>query len=321
MPHIPSRYKAYGLFRNAHINTVLSNQFRQKRYVSYSRERIETEDGDFYDVDWSKIGCRRMMVFIHGLAGSTAANYVQTSCLYYNQEGWDAAALNYRGHSGEANRLLGGAHSGWTADLEHFLNRVSPDYEDICIIGQSLGGSIILNYLVKRKEAIPHNLSSVSLICPALHHPSGIKKMQLWINKGYNIRFIKKLRTMMRSKKAQIIQAGLDYDKIMSVWDLEDFDNAFTAPVHGYKDAIDYYEKNTVLDRLSDIDIPLYMLCTLDDPFFDSKYYPIGYARRSKTLYIETPKHGGHCGMWGEDTDGRNYAERRCISFSENRAF
>jgi len=107
----------------------------------------------------------------------------------------------------------------------------------------------------------------------------------------------------------------------MKAKNLEEFDDAFTAPVHGYKDARDYYKKNTVIDRLAEIDVPVYMLCPLDDPFFDSDYYPYDEALANENLFLETPKHGGHCGFWGEDEKGRNYAERRVLEFSERKMF
>jgi len=180
MPHVLSSYHAKSLFRIAHFNTVVSNQFRKKKELAYTRERIETADGDFFDVDWSKLKSDKLMVFIHGLVGSASSNYVKSSCLHFNEEGWEAAALNYRAHSGEPNRRVGGVHSGWTDDLEIFLLRVSSFYKEICLVGQSLGGSIILNYLVKCKKSVPQNLSAVSLICPAIHHLSGVLRMNHW---------------------------------------------------------------------------------------------------------------------------------------------
>jgi len=319
VPIVPSTYKANGLFRIADWNTVVSNQFRNRKVLEYTRERIETADGDFFDVDWSKIDSNRLMVFIHGLAGSTEANYVKSSCLLFNAEGWDTVALNYRGHSREANRIAGGAHSGWTNDLEHFLKITSDDYKEICLVGQSLGGSIILNYLIKCKASIPHNLTSTSLICPALHHKSGVERMNHWSRWPYTFRFIRRLRKMLLEKKALIVSEGWDYDGAMKARNLEEFDDAFTAPVHGFKNASDYYQQNSMVDRLDEIDIPLYILSALDDPFFDSTYYPYELAEASDNIFLETPQHGGHCGFWGEDKQGRNYSERSILEFSHRK--
>jgi len=319
VPHIPSTYKANGLFRIPDFNTVLSNQYRSKRHLDYVRERIETPDGDFFDTDWSKVESDRLMVFIHGLAGSSEANYVKSACHHFNTEGWDAAALNYRAHSGVPNRKVGGAHSGWTEDLEHFINIVSDAYKEICLVGQSLGGSIILNYLVKCKARISEKLTSASMICPALHHLSGVKRMNHWSRRPYTYRFIRRLRKMLAMKKELIVSEGWDYEGAMHARNLEEFDEAFTAPVHGFRDARDYYIQNTVVDRLDEIDIPIYLLCALDDPFFDSAHYPYDLAAANDNIFLETPSYGGHCGFWGEDADGRNYAERRVLEFSERK--
>lgn len=319
MPHISSSYKAYGLFKIADFNTVLSNQYRSKKRLRYNRERIECPDGDFFDVDWSKVGKGRLMVFVHGLAGSAEANYVKSSCIHFNNAGWDAVAMNYRAPGGEPNRRAGGAHSGWTEDLEFFLNKLSPSYEEICIVGQSLGGSIILNYLVKCKSRIPNNLGSASMICPALHHLSGVRRMNHWSRWPYSYRFIRRLRKMLLQKKNLILKEGWDYEKALAAKNLEEFDDAFTAPVHNYTSANEYYVQNSMHSRLSEIDIPVYMICTLDDPFYDSDYYPYESAKTQMNIFLETPEHGGHCGFWGEDEMGRNYAERRILEFAEKK--
>ena len=150
MPIVPSSYRAPFGFGNGHIQTIYAH-FRQVRGVSYKRERIQTPDGDFLDLDWSAKGARRLAILSHGLEGSTERHYVLGMIRALNRRGWDALAWNYRGCSGEPNRLLRWYHSGDTGDLRAVIEHAAGhNYEEIAIIGFSLGGNVTLKYLGER---------------------------------------------------------------------------------------------------------------------------------------------------------------------------
>ena len=142
-------YKPCFLFRNKHINTCFPTLFRRIN-IEYERERIDTPDGDFLDLDWIKNGNDKIIVLCHGLEGSSRSKYIQGTARYFSERGWDVLAINYRGCSGEMNRKLTFYHMGYTEDLETALKKTS-QYKKVVLAGFSLGANVVLKYLGERE--------------------------------------------------------------------------------------------------------------------------------------------------------------------------
>ena len=142
-------YKPCFLFQNKHINTCFPTLFR-KINIEYKRERIDTPDGDFLDLDWIKNGNDKAIVLCHGLEGSSRSKYIQGAARYFSERGWDVLAINYRGCSGEMNRKLTFYHMGYTEDLETTLKETS-QYKKVALVGFSLGANLVLKYLGERE--------------------------------------------------------------------------------------------------------------------------------------------------------------------------
>ncbi len=141
-------YRPGWLFRNAHASTILPSMWRRVLAVSYDRQRLELPDGDFLDPDWSRVGGRRAAVPCHGLEGNSERPYMRGMARAFNRAGWDVAAMNFRGCSGEPNRLARSYHSGVTGDLRAVLAAVlAAGCTEIVLVGFSLGGNLILKYL------------------------------------------------------------------------------------------------------------------------------------------------------------------------------
>ena len=146
MPIRATDYQPKFPFRNAHLNTIYSSQFRKIKPLSFQRERIETPDNDFLDIDFLENESKKIVVLCHGLEGSSASKYVQATASLLSAHGYAIAAMNYRFCSGEINRQLITYHSGRTEDLHTVINRVLPDYTSVYLVGFSLGGNLVLKY-------------------------------------------------------------------------------------------------------------------------------------------------------------------------------
>lgn len=280
------------LFRNKHINTCFPTLFRSIE-VRYRRERINTPDLDFLDIDWIKNGNNKVIVLCHGLEGSSKSKYIQGMAKYFSKRGWDILAMNYRGCSGEINKKIKFYNMGQIEDLEEILKKTS-DYKKVVLAGFSLGGGLILNFLGKSK-IIPKNILcaiAVSAPCDPLGSAKTFLKKE---NKIYKDYFMKKLKKKILEKS--IIYPGkINVDKILKCKTIEEFDDVFTAPQYGYKGALDYYDKVSPKKSIPFIKIPTLILMAEDDPIMSKSCYPIKEAKKNKNITLQITKYGGHVG-------------------------
>ena len=165
MAIIKSKYKEPFLFRNAHVATVLPSMFREVS-VGYDRERISLTDGDFLDLDWVNRGNDKIVIVSHGLEGNSYRHYVAGTAKLFSEQGWDTVGWNCRSCSGEMN-LLPRLYSHVDApDLSEVIDHVlaTTRYKKIALVGFSMGGAIILNYISKMKERHPAELTAAVAI-------------------------------------------------------------------------------------------------------------------------------------------------------------
>ena len=145
-----STYRPPLLFRSAHLQTIYPAIFRKVPVVTNERERIETPDGDFLDLDWFRNNdSDRLVILSHGLEGNSQQAYIQGMARVFSKAGWNVLAWNFRGCSGEVNRRLQSYHSGATGELEIILNHVfeREQFRRIALVGFSLGGNVTLKHL------------------------------------------------------------------------------------------------------------------------------------------------------------------------------
>lgn len=286
-------YKPSLIFKNAHINTCFPTLFR-KINVSYTRERISTPDEDFLDIDWMKNGNTKVIVLCHGLEGSSRSKYIQGTARYFSERGWDILAMNYRGCSGELNKKVTFYHMGQTNDLETVLEKTK-EYKELVIAGFSLGANLVLKYMGER-EVYPDNLlcgMAVSPPCDLVSNSVAFRQPKNIIYRRY---FVSKLKEKA-AQKALLYPTKINMNLISKVVDIEDFDNLFTAPLDGYLDAIDYYEKTSSINFIPNIKKKTLILMPLDDPIMSKKCYPYKEAAENDYIELETPKYGGHVGF------------------------
>ncbi len=290
--------------------------FRRVRSVHYQRERIETPDGDFLDLDWSRNGSSRLVILLHGLEGDSTRAYMLGMAKALNNAGWDAASLNFRGCSGECNRRLGFYHSGETEDLHTVISHVVEQhtYSDIALVGFSLGGNVILKYLGEQgKRTHPLIKKAVAFSVPC-DLASSSEKISRAANSIYLKRFLRMLRKKIRMKMRIMSDAINDRDYRL-IKTFKDFDNRYTAPIFGFKDAEDYWEKASCKPLLSRISIPTLLVNAADDPFLTRACYPYEEAGANPMLLLEIPQFGGHVGFVTFNGKGEYWSESRAVSF------
>ena len=311
-----STYRCPTLLSNGHLQTLLPSLLRRVRPVVYRRERIPTPDGDFLDLDWAKTGSQRLAVLAHGLEGDSKRHYMLGMVNALAKRGWDAVAWNARGCSGEVNRALRFTHSGATEDLQTVTSHVTStcDYSALTLIGFSLGGNLTLKYLGERgRELDPRIKAAVAFSVPCDLQSSSIQLARP-VNWIYMQRFLatlhEKIRAMIKAMPGKIDDRG--YGQLRN---FKDFDDRYTAPIHGFKDAEDYWRKCSCKPFLRDIQVPTLLVSARNDPFLADPCYPIEEAKENPRLHLEMPAAGGHVGFIGFNDGGEYWSETRAVPF------
>ncbi len=308
-------YKPPVPFRNGHLNTIFPTLFRKVQEVTYDRERITTPDGDFLDIDWSRNGSSRLALVIHGLEGDSRRAYVKGMVRVLNRSGWDVAALNLRGCSGEPNRKVRFYHSGATEDVETVVEHlVEEPYTELSLIGFSLGGNLVLKYLGERGESAPRTISGAVAISVPLDLLGCADELERPGNFVYRWRFLSHLWQKVRTKAA-MHPGEIDTEAFRRIRTLRDFDDYYTAPIHGFDGANDYYRRCSSKAVLPDIARPTLILNAQDDPFLSATCYPVDIARRHPLIELITPRFGGHVGFVQRDGRGHYWSEEIAALF------
>jgi predicted alpha/beta-fold hydrolase len=316
VPLLESSYQAPLLLRNGHAHTAFPHLKRSVPDVAYERERLELADGDFLDLDWSKVGSARCVVISHGLEGSSQGSYVRGMVRAFNRRGWDAVAWNFRGCSGEVNRNFRLYHSGATDDLDAVVRAVGQaGYGRIALVGFSLGGNLTLKWLGEQGASTPAWLSGGVAISVPCDLKASAEIMARPFNQPYMARFLGDLREKVRRKMAQF-PGRLSDDGYESIRSFREFDDRYTAPIHGFRDAEDYWAKSSSRSFLAGIRVPGLLLNAQDDPFLAPECFPRELAAASPWLHLEAPARGGHVGFVGSGLqEDEYYSERRALEF------
>ncbi|MDX1314979.1 MAG: alpha/beta fold hydrolase, partial [Eudoraea sp.] len=288
---------------------------RKVNGIEQQRERIELKDGDFMDLDWSYAAkpTKKVAVLLHGLEGHGQRPYITGSAKILNRAGIDACAVNFRGCSGETNRLYRSYHSGATEDLDAVIQHIleTRDYSEILIKGISLGGNMTLKYLGEGRSIPKEVKAAIGISVPCQLHDSLIQllKPKNW---AYAHRFRNHLVAKLRAKQ-QLYPELITDEQIRNIRNLKDFDDLYTSKAHGFRDALDYYEKCSSRQFLNGIQIPTLIINSLDDSFLGEPCYPEKEAENNPYLYLRMPRYGGHVGF--VDQDNVSYSEKVSLSF------
>ena len=317
-PYTPARW-----LRSGHLQTVLPGLFRAVPDVRYRRERIDTPDADFLDLDWSPApsldgGPRRLVVLSHGLEGSANRPYVRGMARAFNAHGWDILAWNYRGCSGEPNRRFHTYHSGATEDLNLVIRHALDGYhyETIALVGFSLGGNITLKYLGERGADVDARIvggAAFSVPCDLASSAAFMMRSEAY---PYMRRFMNSLDAKVREKLTRY-PGRLPEADITKMRSFREFDDYYTAPAHGFVDAEDYWRRASALGYLGGIRVPTLLVNAKDDPFLSAECFPYEAAEANPHLHLLAPDWGGHVGFMTTGIDGEYWSEQVATAFLE----
>lgn len=255
MPIIGDNFTPNLVFRNKHINT-LYRYFKPIKQVNYTRKRFDTSDSDFLDLDCSLVNSDKLILAIHGLEGSSNSKYIQALCHEANKEGYDVIAINLRGCSGVPNHKLASYHSGKTDDIIEIVQHYTKKYDEINLVGYSLGGNIVLKLMGEFNQShanLIHKAVGVSAPCDL---KGSAQMLSLFENRLYQANFIKTLKEKAKEKINRHPEYNLEKEKILSALSFKEFDNYFTAPTHGFVDAEEYWDKSSSKAFLTRINKP-----------------------------------------------------------------
>lgn len=296
-----SHYKPPFWQFNAHIQTIYPSLFR-KIDISYQRERVELPDGDFLDLDWSRVGQgnKKLLIVSHGLEGDSTRHYVTGMIKKFNNNGWDGLGWNCRSCSGEMNRLPRFYHHGDVEDIRYVVNYAinTYNYEEVVLVGFSMGGSMTIRILGENPELLPKQVKCGVAVSVPLDLFSSVFELYKKGRRFYMQRFIDKLGKKIKVKEAQhpnnpIIRHD-GYEKIKN---FEDFDNRYTAPLYGFKNAHDFYRKAAAKPFLKNIEVPTLIIQAVNDPFLSPECLDLGDAEGNSNLHLHLLQQGGHVGF------------------------
>lgn len=288
--------------KSGHVQTILSSIIKIKKNFIYSRQRIDTIDNDFIDVDWVKNGSSKLVVIVHGMGSNTNSNNI-ISLINYISNTWDCAAINLRGSSGESNNTIKFAHSGQIEDIDLVLQNISDNYEEICIIGLSLGGNLVFNYLGRHPNVNKKITHAIGVSVP-LNLGSCSDNLNKLTNRIYLLKFLKKLNQLVINKIREHPEFNLSND-LNKIKTIRDYDNIYTAPSNGMIDSEEYYNKHSSKDILKNIKVPTLLISAKNDPLLTSDCYPRGDV--NALISYEFPDYGGHVGLLLKGETGYDY--------------
>ncbi len=313
MPVVESSYRPPWWLRNAHAQTVWPALVRKVTAPPWQRERLELADGDFLDFDWARNGARRLVVLTHGLEGNSRRTYMVGMAQAFLRRGWDALAWNFRGCSSEPNRLCRSYHSGATEDLAAVIAHATRAgaYEQVAVVGFSLGANLTLKFLgeLGGSPGLVCGGAGISVPCDL---QAAAQQMAGPACASYMRRFLRDMGDKMRAKARQF-PGRIDLAPLEGMTTFQEFDDAYTAPLHGFRDAEDYWKRCSARQFLPQIRVPTLIVSALDDPFLAPQCFPYAEAKASAWVTLDAPARGGHVGF--ASLAAEYWSERRAAEF------
>ncbi|MHB1511887.1 MAG: hydrolase [Acidiferrobacter sp.] len=303
--------------RNPHTQTLLGASIdRMGREVALARERVTLPDGDFLDLDWLRAppAPGPILLILHGLEGSSRSPYIARLLRMCASAQWNAVVMHFRGCSGEPNHLPRSYHGGETSDLQAVVDIIIRRHDQgLCAVGYSLGGSVLLKWLGERRGdaglkaaaavSVPFDLASA-----AERLDSGFSRLYQWV-------LLRWLRQSVARKARHLGHAAPPLKRLRN---FRDFDRAITAPLHGFRDADDYYQHASCRPYLRHIKVPTLLVQAADDPFLMPHSAP-DPEELAPTVRLEMYPRGGHVGFISGGTPWapRFWLEDRLRTFLE----
>lgn len=324
MPLVPSTYRAPAWLPGGHAQTIAAAKVVPRPRVDYRRERWDTPDEDFIDVDFAlpepASDAAPVLVLFHGLEGSSQSHYALSVMRAAADRGWRGLVAHFRGCSGEPNRLPRAYHSGDSEEGDWILRRVRARWPQARLhaVGISLGGNMLAKWLGERAEDARFVTAAASIGAP-LDLAAGGEA----ISRGFSILYTKMFLATLRDKalaKIERFPGVADAAAVRASRNLYEFDNAFTAPLHGFRDTDDYWSRASAKPLLGGVRVPHLVLNARNDPFVPAASLPRS-EQVSREVWLEQPEEGGHIGFaQGAPPGNLDFLPQRLFRFFEHGA-
>ncbi|TKC89749.1 alpha/beta fold hydrolase [Trinickia terrae] len=307
----------------SHAQTIVPALFARRPAVDYRRERWDTPDGDFIDLDWLDYRARAsaapaadapLFVLFHGLEGNSDSHYARTLMSAARARGWHGVVPHFRSCSGPLNLLPRFYHLADSNEVDWVLRRLRGVHQGpIAVAGVSLGGNVLLRWLGERREDAAFVAAAAAISAPLDVHAGG-RALAQGFAMVYTKSFLKTLKHKALLKLDQY--PGLfERDAVLACRTMYEYDNVVTAPLHGFRDTDDYWTSATTRPLLPHVVVPTLVLNARNDPFLPSTALP-SRAEVSDAIELDQPAAGGHVGFMTGPFPGRtDWLSRRVFSF------
>lgn len=301
--------------RNGHVQSIWPSLFRRVPMIKPFEEVLPTPDGDELHLDWYRQGSDRLAVLSHGLEGNSRRPYMLGMAKALMLNGWDVLAWNFRSCGGVMNHKPRFYHSGATEDLHAVVTYGQrKGYRCLSMIGFSMGGNLTLLYLAQLGNRVDSDIHRAITYSVPIDLAGSAAVLALPSRRIYMQRFLQDLRGKMQ-QKAHVFPNLINTSGFEHIRDFHQFDNRYTAPLHGFLDAQDYWARCSALPRLKNICVPSLIVNAADDPFLSADCYPESKSILGRHVHMEITKWGGHVGFVARRRDGLYWSEERAINF------
>lgn len=305
--------------RSRHLQTIWGRLLRRRIEVDTCRARWTTPDGDFLDLDFlDGPESSPQLLVIHGLEGSSERKYVRGLLSLASERGWRGVALNFRSCSGTLNRTARLYHSGDSQELDWVVAELvkRDPGAPILPVGVSLGGNVLLKWLGERGSEAPDVVRACAAISTPFDLAAAAAEMSRGMGRLYSRFFLRTLKAKALIK-ADEYPGRLDREAVRRARNWREYDDAVTAPLHGFRDAEDYWARSSSLFLLDRIRRPVLLIGARDDPFVPASSLPEEHVGRSEWLHAEFTSRGGHVGFVSGALPWRPlyWAEHRAVEF------
>jgi uncharacterized protein len=321
----PEPYRPAWWLPSPHGQTIAGRLLRRAAPPAFQRERIELADGDFIDLDHAEgpdDPHAPVVLLMHGLEGSARRGYAINVYRALARQGIRSVGLNFRSCSGEPNRLARAYHSGDTGDIRHVLELLAKRHPDAPrgAIGFSLGGNALLKLLGEEGAAAERLVHGAVAVSVPYDLGAGADFLEgTRMGRFYTTRFVESLVAKAQAKGA-LLDDVCDPDRLHAARTFRQFDDAVTAPIHGFRDAADYYARSSSRHFIGGIRVPTLLIHAADDPFLPAECFPRdAVAGNPQVAALVTPA-GGHVGfIEGPPWAPRFWAETQAARFLSGR--
>ena len=286
------------------MQTVFGRLMRHKYGIIFNRRRIDTPDGDFIDLDFPEVAGHPVpeeapiVLLLHGLEGNARRSYAYETYRRLARRGIRSVGMNYRSCSGEINRTARFYHSGATEDVALVLSILKEwfPHNRRGLIGFSLGANLALKFVGEQGAAARNWVETAVTISPPFDMKKSSDLLGRGISRLYTYYFLTSLRPKVRAKAA-LLESVVDLEQVLAARTFRELDNVCTAPLNGFRDADDYYEKCSTAQFLPHIQVPTLLLRALDDPLFAPDDVPYDVISANNCLTVGITPQGGHMGF------------------------